>query len=197
MINLKSGQHYLLLILFGVSLSLGHVAQPRAAEAGRTLVAADLKQQPFIDAATVANLPAGTELEVLKRQGGWMQVKSGVGEGWLKMTAVKLGTATATQEKSGNGLSTLVNLATTGRSGSSGVTVTTGVRGLGQEDLKNAQPNPEAVSKMESFTAARKETAAFASSAKLQSQTLEYLSVPAGVASSASSNSATNFGGGR
>jgi hypothetical protein len=63
--------------------------------------------------------------------------------------------------------------------------------------LKNAQPNPEAVSKMESFTAARNETAAFASSAKLQSQTLEYLSAPAGAASSASSNSATNFGGGR
>lgn len=196
MINLKS-LHQLALLLLALVLSLSGAATLQAAEAGRTIVAADLKQQPFIDAATVVNLPAGTGLEVLQRQGGWMQVKSGTGEGWLKMTAVKLGTATATQEKSGNGLSTLVNLATTGRSGSSGVTVTTGVRGLGQEELKNAQPNPEAVSKMESFTAARNETAAFASSAKLQSQTLEYLSAPAGAASSASSNSATNFGGGR
>lgn len=196
MINLKS-LHQLALLLLALVLSLSGTATLQAAEAGRTIVAADLKQQPFIDAATVVNLPAGTGLEVLQRQGGWMQVKSGTGEGWLKMTAVKLGTATATQEKSGNGLSTLVNLATTGRSGSSGVTVTTGVRGLGQEELKNAQPNPEAVSKMESFTAARNETAAFASSAKLQSQTLEYLSAPAGAASSASSNSATNFGGGR
>ncbi|PKO90973.1 MAG: ligand-binding protein SH3 [Betaproteobacteria bacterium HGW-Betaproteobacteria-1] len=196
MINLKSIQHYLLLILFGVSLSLGHVAQPQAAEVGRTLVAADLKQQPFIDAATVTNLPVNTELEVLKRQGGWMQVKSGAGEGWLKMTAVKLGTAAASQEKSGNGLSTLVNLATTGRSGSSGVTVTTGVRGLGQEDLKNAQPNPEAVKKMESFAAARNETAAFASSAKLQSQTVEYLSAPAATSASTGVGSAGNFGRG-
>jgi hypothetical protein len=197
MISLKSIQHYLLLISCVTFLSLGHAAQLQAAEMGRTLVAADLKQEPFIDAATVTNLPVNTELEVLKRQGGWMQVKSSVGEGWLKMTAVKLGASAATKEKSGNGLSTLVNLATTGRSGSSGVTVTTGVRGLGQEELKNAQPNPEAVKKMESFTAARNETAAFASSAKLQSQTLEYLGASAGTASSPRSSSATNFGGGR
>lgn len=195
MINLKSVKLHLLVLLLGTLFGFGHVARLQAAEAGRTIVAADLKQQPFMDAVTVVNLPANTMLEVLTRQGAWMQVKSGTGEGWLKMTAVKLGTTAATQEKGANGLSTLVNLATTGRSGSSGVTVTTGVRGLGQEDLKNAQPNPEAVKKMESFTAARNETAAFASGAKLQSQTLEYLSVSA--AASASSNSTTNFGGGR
>jgi hypothetical protein len=195
MINLKS-LHQLVPALLALVFSLSGVATLQAAEAGRTIVAADLKQQPFIDATTVVNLPAGTGLEVLQRQGGWMQVKSGAGEGWLKMTAVKLGTATATQEKSGDGLSTLVNLATTGRSGSSGVTVTTGVRGLGQEELKNAQPNPEAVSKMESFTAARNETAAFASSAKLQSQTVEYLGTPVATSASTGAGSAGTFGRG-
>ncbi len=195
MINLKS-LHQLVPALLALVFGLSGAATLQAAEAGRTIVAADLKQQPFIDATTVVNLPAGTGLEVLQRQGGWMQVKSGAGEGWLKMTAVKLGTATATQEKSGDGLSTLVNLATTGRSGSSGVTVTTGVRGLGQEELKNAQPNPEAVSKMESFTAARNETAAFASSAKLQSQTVEYLGTPVATSASTGAGSAGTFGRG-
>jgi hypothetical protein len=89
-------------------------------------------------------------------------------------------------------LGTLFNLATTGRSGSSGVTVTTGVRGLGQEELKNAQPDHEAVKKMESFAGARNETASFAAGGKLQSQTIDYLGVAI-----ASGNSGSNFGGGR
>lgn len=179
-------------ILLGIFFSIAPLSQLQAAEAGRTIVAADLKQQPFIDAVTVMNLPVSTELEVLKRQGAWMQVKSGVNEGWLKLTTVKLGNAAAGKGKSGGGLGTLFNLATTGRSGSSGVTVTTGVRGLGQEELKNAQPDHEAVKKMESFAGARNETASFAAGGKLQSQTIDYLGVAI-----ASGNSGSNFGGGR
>lgn len=182
-------------LMLALAFSLPAVAL-QAAEAGRTLVAADLKQQPFVDAATVVNLPADTVLEVLRRQGGWMQVKTDANEGWLKMTAVKLGTAAATPGKSGNSLSTLVNLATTGRSGSSGVTVTTGVRGLGQEELKNAQPDHEAVSRMSSFTSAKNEAAAFAAGAKLQSQTLEYLAAPAATSATTGGVSAGNFGRG-
>lgn len=179
-------------LLLALLFSLCAATALQAAEAGRTLVAADLKQQPFLDAATVASLPANTVLDVLQRQGGWMRVKSGAGEGWLKMTAVKLGTGSATASNSGGGLGTLVNLATTGRSGSTGVTVTTGVRGLGAEDLKNARPDREAVNRMNGFASARNEAAAFAAGARLQSQTLNYLDGPA----SASSGGGTNFGRG-
>jgi len=66
------------------------------------------------------------------------------------------------------------------------------VRGLGQEELKNAQPNHEAVKKMETFVGAKNETSAFASSANLTSQSLEYL----GVATTSGTNGAT-MGGGR
>jgi hypothetical protein len=190
----NSIQHYLCMVLLGMLFNIFHVSQLHAAEAGKTIVAADLKQQPFIDAPTIINLPANTELDVIKRQGAWMQVKSGANEGWLKMTAVKLGTGSSTQGKSGGGLGTLFNLATTGRSGSSGVTVTTGIRGLGQEELKNAQPDHAAVKKMETFAGARNEAASFASGGKLQTQKIEYLGA---ATTSGSSNSGTNFGGGR
>jgi hypothetical protein len=188
----RSIQHYWYVVLLGVLFNFVFVAQPHAAEVGKTIVAADLKQNPFIDAPTITNLASNTDLEVLKRQGAWMQVKSGASEGWLKMTAVKLGSGSTAQGKSGGGLGTLFNLATTGRSGSSGVTVTTGVRGLGQEDLKNAQPDHAAVQKMESFTGARKEAASFAAGGKLQSQQLEYLGTAV-----ASGNTGSNLGGAR
>lgn len=184
-------KHYVGLVLLTLLMGLSYIHMAHAAEAGKTIVAAELKQQPFIDAATISKLPLNTELEVLARQGGWMQVKTGAEQGWLKMTAIKLGTGD-TQAKSGSGLGTLFNIATTGRSGSSGVTVATGVRGLGQEELKNAQPNHEAVKKMETFVGAKNEANAFARSASLQSQKLDYLNP----ATTANTSGAT-MGGGR
>lgn len=143
------------------------------ADPGKTIMAAELKQEPFIDAATVAKLENNTELDVLKRQGGWMQVKAAVGEGWLKMTAIRLGTAGPA--KGDSGLGSLAKMALTGRSGNTGVTVTTGVRGLSPEELKNATPNPEAVKQLDQYAGSKAKAQAFASAGKLQPQSVEYL----------------------
>jgi hypothetical protein len=164
-------------------LSLLCAGTAMAGEPARTLLAADLKQEPFVDAAVVSALPANTELEVLKRQGGWMQVKAAAGEGWLKMTNVKLGAGT--QAKSGDsGVGSLAKLALTGRSGNTGVTATTGVRGLSAEELKNAKPDPEAVKQLDSYTGNKGQAQSFASAGNLQAKNIEYLSATPAVASS-------------
>jgi hypothetical protein len=161
-----------------------------AGDPGQTLVAADLKQEPFADAATLVNLSAGTQVDVIKRQGGWMQVKPADGkEGWLKMTSIKLGTGTAGKGESG--LGSLINVARSGRSGNTGVTVATGVRGLSAEDLKNTKPAPDAVKKLDSFPSGKREAETFAGSAKLQSQKIDYLT------NAQTSGSSTNSFGGR
>jgi len=146
-----------------------------AEDAATTLIATDIRQEPFIDAQVITNLPANASLNVLKRQGGWIQVKANSGEqGWLKMTSVRLG-AGAGNNKGDSGFSSLFNVARSGRSGNTGVTVTTGVRGLSQEDLKNASPAPDAVKKMDAFPKGAKEAESFASAAKLQAQQVDYL----------------------
>lgn len=160
-----------------------------AGETAQTLAGTELKSEPFIDAGTVATLPAGAAVEIVKRQGGWMQVKSAGGDsGWLKMTGVKLGGGSA-DAKGDSGLGALWNVARSGRSGSTGVTVATGVRGLSPEDLKNARPAPEAVKKLDSFAAAKKDAEAFAGKAALRRQTIDY------IADAGSGNAAS--GGGR
>ena len=146
-----------------------------AGEAAQTLTNIELKQEPFIDAQTIATLPAATAVEVITRQGGWMRIKPASGaEGWLKMSSIKLGSGTA-DAKGESGLGSLLNAARSGRSGNTGVTVATGVRGLSPEDLKNAKPAPEAVKKLDSFPNGKKEAESFASSGKLKSQAVEYL----------------------
>lgn len=163
-----------------------------AGEAAQTLINTDLKQEPFADAQTLATLPASSAVEVIKRQGGWIQVKAASNEGWLKMSSIKLGGGNA--GKGDSGLGSLINVARSGRSGNTGVTVATGVRGLSPEDLKNAKPAPEAVKKLDSFPAGKNEAQSFANSGKLKSQSVEYFAEAKAVETS-SSNSF--IGGGR
>lgn len=160
-----------------------------AGETGQTLIGVDVKQEPFIDAASAGSLSASTPVEVIKRQGGWLQIASTATQGWVKMTAVKL--TGGTTSDGDNGLGALLNVAKSGRSGSTGVTVATGVRGLSPEDLRNASPNPQALKKLETFPKGKQEADAFAASGNLQSQKVTYL----GEEPSAASGISSFFGG--
>ena len=162
------------LVIYFLAVPLLYLSSIAFADPGKTLLAVDLKQEPFIDAQTVSKLEANAELDVLKRQGGWMQVKTTEGlEGWLKMTSIRLGAAT--ESKGESGLGSLAKLALTGRSGNTGVTATTGVRGLSPEELRNATPNPEAVRQLDQYTANKNKAQSFAKTGQLQAQSVEYL----------------------
>ena len=151
-----------------------------AVESGQLLVDTELLQEPFADAKSLAKLKTNTAVEVLKRQGGWMRVKPAEGaEGWVKLSAIKLG-GSGTPAKGDSGLGALWNSASQGRSGNTGVTVATGVRGLTPEDMKNAKPAPEEVKKLDSFAATKGQAESSARSAKLSKQSVEYLTDAAG-----------------
>jgi hypothetical protein len=132
---------------------LGH------AEPATVIRATELKSEPATDASTVAQLPENTAVEALKRQGGWTRVKAAAGEGWVKMLALRYGIAQ------------IFNVA---RTGSSGTQVTTGVRGLDEEKLANAQPNPDELEKLNKFAVERPAAAGFAAKGKLSAHQVDY-----------------------
>ena len=145
----------------------------QAAETAYMVRATELKAKPFADAETLATLEEQSKVEVLTRQASWMQVKAAAGTGWVKMLSVRLGSPGAQPGKSSDsGLGKLFNLAATGSSGS---TVTTGVRGLSEEQLKNAKPNPEAFKAMQGFAAKKDDAQKFAKAGKLKAEKLDYL----------------------
>lgn len=155
-----------------------------AAESAITVRATELKKEPYADAETVATLPDQARVEILHRQGGWSQIKTqSAAQGWVRMLSLRLGDGTA--RKGDSGIGALLSVA---RSGSSGTTVATGVRGLSEEDLKNARPNPEELKKMERLAASPQDARKFAGSANLGSQQVDYLPAPAGSAPAASDN---------
>lgn len=141
-----------------------------AAQVAYTVRSTEIKQRPFSDAATVATLGEKAGVNILARQGGWVRINSDQGNGWVRMFSLR--SDSAVKRPGDSGLQSLLNVA---RSGSSGITVATGVRGLTEEDLKNAQPNPGEFAKLQNFAANRPKAEKFAHDAKLKTQPLDYL----------------------
>ena len=140
------------------------------AEPATVIRATELKKEPASDADTVAKLAENANVEALERKGGWTRVKAADGEGWVRMLSLRYGASTAAKPGA-SGVSQLFNVA---RTGTSGTQVTTGVRGLDDEKIVNAQPNPAELKKLEGFAVPAGASAEFAQRGKLQAQTVSY-----------------------
>jgi hypothetical protein len=161
------------------------------AETAVTIKETELKKEAAIDSPTLATLPGKSQVQVLKRQGGWTQVKpASEPQGWVKMFSLKYGDGSARSE-GGGGLGSLFNVA---RTGSSGTTVTTGVKGLDitKETLQNASPNMSELKRMHGYSVGKAEALKLASSANLRKQSVEYMEAGSGVSSGASSSGGTS-----
>ncbi|HUW25041.1 MAG TPA: SH3 domain-containing protein [Gallionella sp.] len=155
------------LLLCAVTVQAGEIAY--------TVRATELKARPFTDAETLLNLAERSKVEILVRQSSWMRIRADGTTGWVKMLSLRLGNAEAQNKSGDSGIGALFNVVSTGSSGSS---VTTGVRGLSEENLKNAHPNPQALQTMQGYAASKKDAIDFAKTGKLNSQQIDYLSLP-------------------
>lgn len=162
---------WLLVFCLGWSMFSAH-----AGETAYTVRSTDIKAKPFTDAATLASLPVNSRVEVLTRKSGWMQVKNGGATGWVRMLNLRFGDAAAQRKSGDSGLGALFNVAATGGSGS---TVSTGVRGLSEEKLKNPSPNPRALAELRRYAVNEKEALTFGKSGKLATPRVGYLPAPA------------------
>jgi hypothetical protein len=149
------------------------VSVATAADMGKVLKTDDLMTEPFRDAKKVASLTTGDSVEILKNQGGWFQVKSTKGSGWVRMLSVRRGEA----RKGSVDAAGVLGLAS-GRAGTGRVVATTGIRGLNEEDLKAAKYNEPELKKAESYVVTKAEARKFAVEGKLVVRKVEYLPAP-------------------
>ena len=104
-----------------------------------------LYEKPFADAKVLGKFAAGQAVDVQKREGAWYQVKAAGKLGWMRMLSVRR-TAPAAAASAGS----LTQVAT-GRAGTGQIVATTGVRGLGEETLKEAPFSEAAVAAAEKY----------------------------------------------
>jgi hypothetical protein len=141
------------------------------AEPAVTIKAVDLKEQAASDAKTVASLPANASVDLVKREGAWVQLTSGKDTGWAKLFDVRLAGAQTAPAKSSGGVGDLLGLVTGQRSAS----VTTGVRGLDEDSLMKATPNPQEFQKLVGFQVTKQQAQKFAAAGKLTPREVEPL----------------------
>ena len=148
-------------------------AEPPAApavESAQVIRETPLRKEPFADAETSATLAANTVVQIVARQGAWMQVQAGEATGWLRLLSLR--TAAASTAKGDSGLSAAINVA---RAGSSGNTVATGVRGLSKEQISNATPNEAELARMQGNAASEASARAFAAAAPAATAEVSFL----------------------
>jgi hypothetical protein len=160
-----------LLLASLLAAALPWIAQ--ADEQGFTNRATDLKERGSAESATVASLPENTPVKVLARGGGWTHVEAGGKSGWVRVFHLRFPGAVQT-ESSGSGLGSLGSaLGFGGPQSREARLATTGIRGLSTEDVKNANPDPEQLQRMQSFRADRPSAERFAREAKLAETRVE------------------------
>ena len=144
-----------------------------AAETGSVIRTDRIKVEPFRDAKTIATLSAGDKVEIVKKNGGWLQIKSPKGKGWVHMLNVRKGD----MRKDSGEIGGLLGMAS-GRAGTGKIVGTTGIRGLDEVELQSAKYNETELNRVESYAITRAEAQLFATQGKLVARKLDYLPSP-------------------
>lgn len=140
------------------------------AESATTLRATEMRSEPLGSAEVVAKLGEKAPVDITQRQGAWAGVKSAEGQdGWVRILNLRTGTTDGKAKGGGN------QLAAAFLTGSSGNTVSTGVKGLSPDKLRNAGEAPGEVDLLDQLAAQPDDARLFAMSASLQAHQVDYL----------------------
>tara|TARA_R110002020_G_scaffold21373_15_gene72371 strand:+ start:1696 stop:2229 length:534 start_codon:yes stop_codon:yes gene_type:complete len=140
------------------------------AESATTLRATEMLSEPLGSAEVVAKLGAKAPVDITGRKGAWAGVKNAEGlDGWVRVLNLRTGTSDGKAAGGGN------QLAAAFLTGSSGNTVSTGVKGLSPEKLRNAGSAPSEVEMLDQLAASPDDARLFAMSASLEAHQVDYL----------------------
>ena len=179
------------------ALALALLAVPAQAQQDAAVLkrATELREGPAQTSASLGALAADSSVaRTGERKGSWVKVRTPQGAaGWVHM--FDLGAQAGAAPASGGATSGLRSLG--GLFGGSGSTTTAtstvGIRGLGAEDIANAQPNPAAVRDAEKMRVSAEQAQRFASASALRTQRVEPLPEPPRPASGGSQFTTDNM----
>lgn len=159
---------FLTIVIIGV-----FPAEGKASDPGVAVRTCQVMSEPFKDAREVLSLKEGDTVEILRRKGGWFEVSRKGKTGWVRMLYVRRGGA-AEKVSAATEASGVLGLAT-GRAGSGNVVAATGVRGLNEEELKEAEFNEHELQTLKTYRTSKKQAHEFANQAGLQVQKVPFM----------------------
>lgn len=155
--------HCARVILFAAGVLIGSAAL--ASERGLMIRGGDLFAEPFIDAKKLAPLTPNQSVTIIERRGGWVSVQAEGMRGWVRLLNLRLEPAV---QPAGRPIAAL-------RTGSTGRTVATGVKGLDEADIRSAVLDRGQLAQLEQLGVGDDAAKQYASQNKLTESTIGYL----------------------
>lgn len=161
--------------LYGI-LTLSLASSLALAAPGVALKTENILSKPSATSAAVGKMNKGMTVDIVAKQGGWLQVKAGKAQGWVRLLSVRAGAGGA----GSNGLAGVAGVAgaVTQKSDPSRVVAVAGVRGLNEEDLKGAKFNADELARLEGYTVTASQAKAFADKSGLKASKIKALPKP-------------------
>lgn len=160
-------------LLSTFALLLFSVATSASASTGTVLRDEKLYTQPSATSRVAAGVPRGATVTIQQKQGGWLRVTSGKTTGWIRLLSVRAGAGGL----GGSGIGDVVGAATT-KSDPSRVVAVAGLRGLNDEELRQAKFNAEELTRMEALTVSPAQARSFAGQSGLVAINVPALPAP-------------------
>lgn len=153
-----------------LSCVLSAAAQPVTVERDTPLYS-----EARLDSAVVTTLKQGTAGEVVAKNGAWLKIKTAEATGWLFSFNVRFASAQqpADASSSSAGASGLGRLI--GPRQNINVTSTIGIRGLGEEDLRQAHFDADQMRLLDQYAASRADAEKRAQDSGLTAVQVDYL----------------------
>lgn len=117
---------------------------------------------PTSGSTVAATVSKGASVNIISKQGGWLKVTAGRTTGWIRLLSVRAGEGGS----GGAGVGDVFGAATT-RSDPSRVVAVAGLRGLNDEDLKQAKFNADELARLSAWEVSSAQTQRFASQSGL------------------------------
>lgn len=128
------------------ALVLCVTAASALAAPGTVLRDEKLYSQPSATSAVAGSAAKGASVDILAKQGGWLRVTAGKSTGWIRLLSVRAGAGGL----GGAGVADVVGAATT-KSDPSKVVAVAGLRGLNDEELKQAKFNADELARLDAM----------------------------------------------
>lgn len=156
-----------------IALLLGAATTAALAAPGTVLRDEKLYSRPSATSSVAGRAAKGASVNILTKQGGWLRVSSGQTTGWIRLLSVRAGVGGL----GGAGLGDVVGAATT-KSDPSRVVAVAGLRGLNNEDLKQAKFNADELARLDAWVVTPTQARNFASQSGLVAVNVPALPAP-------------------
>jgi hypothetical protein len=132
-----------------------------------------MRATPSAQGKVLTTLGKGSEVTIVGQHGGWVQVTARGKKGWVRLLSVRSG-----RSAGGNAATELSGLAGLTQKSDNKVVAVAGLRGLNEEDLKEAHFNAEELKKLDSYRVDRQQAEHFAAEGGLVTHDVAYLPAP-------------------